>query len=173
MRYFILMILFFASLILQSTLFSHLTFYGVKPDLVLFLTVFFALINGPRQGALAGLTGGLLQDLMFGRYIGMNALAKLLVGYVFGVLERKIYKDNILIPMVAVFFGAFLNETIIYLLGLVSGTLNPTGENFSGYFALIGSVIIPSAIYTSLLAPFVYRKFYNSSRKGFLRDIDR
>lgn len=171
-RYFILILLFFISLILQSTLFSHLTFAGTKPDLVLILTVFFALLNGPRAGALAGLTGGMLQDLMFGRYIGMNAFAKLIVGYLFGILERKIYKDNILIPMASVFLAAFLNETIIYMLGWASGNLNPAEQGFGGYFSMMSSVILPAAIYTGFLAPFIYRKFYSSSRKGVLRNID-
>lgn len=173
MRYFVMTILFLVSLILQSTVFSHLTVAGVKPDLVLVFVVFYALLYGPSEGALMGLVGGLLQDLLFGQDLGMNTLAKLVVGYVFGVLEKKIYKDNILIPMVALFFGTLLNETILYFLRFFSFLMRPTDGSVGNYFLALKSVMLSVAIYNACLAPFIYGRFYRSSHRGWLQNIDR
>lgn len=173
MRYFVMAILFLISLTLQSTVFSHLTVAGVKPDLVLVFIVFYALLHGPYEGALMGLTGGLLQDLLFGQNLGMNTLAKLAVGYVFGILEKKIYKDNILIPMVALFLGTLLNETILYFLRFFSYLIRPDDGSVGSYFVALQSVMLSVAIYNACLAPFIYGRFYRSSHKGLLQNIDR
>ncbi|WP_418790745.1 rod shape-determining protein MreD [Phosphitispora sp. TUW77] len=166
MRYLVIAILFLISLILQSTIFSHLTVAGVKPDLVLIMTVFYALLHGSREGAIAGAIGGLLQDLMFGQNVGMNALAKIIVGYVFGSLEKKIYKENILIPMAIIFMSTLMSETVLYLLRQYEGISG-------GYFGALRSVIISAAIYNSCLTPFLYGRFYKSSTKGLLRVTER
>lgn len=165
MRYFVMTCMFLISLILQSTLFSHLTVAGVKPDLVLILVVLYALLHGPKEGALIGFAGGLLQDLLFGQNIGINALTKIIVGYIFGVLDRKIYKENLLIPIAALFLGTFVNETILHLLRLAGGTSVT-------YFSHVRTVIFSTAVYNSCLAPFIYGRFYNSSHKGVLRITD-
>jgi len=166
LRFLVMTALFFISLILQSTLFSHLTVAGVKPDIVLVLIIFYGLLHGPLEGLLTGLIGGLLQDLMFGQNIGMNTLAKLTVGYIFGSLERKLYKENLLIPIGALFLGTFLNETILYFLRIATGA----SINYLKYFR---DIIFSTAVYNSCLAPFIYGKFYKSSQKGLLRITDR
>lgn len=173
MRYFVMTILFVISLILQSTVFSHLTVAGVKPDLVLVFLIFYALLHGPLEGALMGLVGGLLQDLLFGQYLGMNTLAKLVVGYIFGVLEKKIYKENVLIPMVAVFLGTLLNETVLYFLRFFSLLIRPGTGTVGTYFLALRSIIFSIAVYNACLAPFIYGRFYRSSLKGWLQNTDR
>jgi len=173
MRYFVMTILFLISLILQSTVFSHLTVAGIKPDLVLVFVVLYALLHGSYEGALMGLVGGMLQDLLFGQDLGMNTLAKLVVGFVFGILEKKIYKDNVLIPMVALFIGTLLNETILYFLRFFSYLIRPTVGSVGSYFLAFKGVIISVAIYNACVAPFIYGRFYRSSHKGWLQNIDR
>lgn len=173
MRYFIMTVLFLISLLLQSTVFSHLTVAGVKPDLVLVFLIFYALLHGPLEGALMGVAGGLLQDLLFGQYLGMNALAKLVVGYIFGVLEKKIYKENMLIPMFAIFLGTLLNETILYFLRFFSFLISPGTGTVGNYFLILKGVIFSIAVYNACLAPFIYGRFYRSSHRGWLQNTDR
>ena len=50
MRYLVLSLLGFFALILQSTILNEFTIAGVKPDLLLIFTVYFALIKGPGEG---------------------------------------------------------------------------------------------------------------------------
>lgn len=161
MRHFVITILFLISLILQSTLFTHLKIAGVKPDLVLIFVVLYAFLNGPREGAVIGLTGGLVQDLLFGQYIGLNAVTKLFIGFVFGYLERKIYKENLLIPMLVVFSGTIASEALLYFFRL-------SVISMAGVSGPIEKTILVMAIYNSFLTLFIYRKFYKSSQRGWL-----
>ncbi len=62
--------------------------------MVLILVVFFAIFRGSVQGGLMGVALGLMEDLMTGRFIGINALCKGLLGYIAGVSERNLYKNN-------------------------------------------------------------------------------
>ena len=64
--------------------------------MVLILVVFFAIFRGSVQGGLMGVALGLMEDLMTGRFIGINALCKGLLGYIAGVSERNLYKNNFL-----------------------------------------------------------------------------
>lgn len=160
MRYLKLTILILSSLILQSTVFSHLTLAGAKPDIALILIVLYAIIYGSKEGALAGITAGLLQDLMFGQYLGINILTKVTVGYLFGLLERRIYKENLLIPVIVVFVGTLANEVLLYLFRLAIGI--STGD-----FIYIRGIILYTAVYNGILTLFIYRKLYASSQKGF------
>lgn len=162
MRFILMAFFFIISLVLETTLFPHLTVAGVKPDLILVLVVLYAMLHGSREGAIIGFMGGIMQDLLLGQFVGLNALAKLLAGLLFGVLEYKIYKESIFIAAVALIFGTLWHESLIWLLGLFAG--------FSGnYFTAFEDIIFPSIVYNSCLAPFIYGRFYRSSHIGLLK----
>lgn len=166
MRYLTLTILILSGLILQSTVFSHLTLAGAKPDIVLVFIILYAIIFGSKEGALAGIVGGLLQDLMFGQYLGINILTKVTVGYLFGLLERRLYKENLLIPVIVVLIGTLSNESLLYLFRLAIGV--STGD-----FVYVRGIILYTAVYNGIVTLFIYRKFYASSQKGLLKDMNR
>lgn len=166
MRYFIVVLLFIIALVFQSTLFAHLTIAGVKPDLVLILVILFSFLNGSRKGAAVGAIGGLMQDLLFGQYLGLNMVTKFFVGFSFGFLERKIYKENLLIPILVVFAGSFVNDIIYYFFRSTVSTL-------PDYVVSIEEITIYMALYNSLLTLIIYRKFYKSTQKGWLNLKDR
>ncbi|MFZ5640270.1 MAG: rod shape-determining protein MreD [Bacillota bacterium] len=162
MRFVLMGFFFVISLVLESTLFSRLVVAGVKPDLILVLVVLYAMLHGSREGAVVGFMGGIMQDLLLGRFIGLNALAKLLTGLLFGILEYKIYKESIIIAAAALIFGTLWHESVIWVLGLFAG--------FSAnYFTALKDIIFPSVVYNSCLAPFIYGRFYRSSQKGLLK----
>lgn len=157
MRYLILGFLGFFSLILESTLFNEIMIAGVKPDLILIIVILYAIFNGPKEGALIGLFLGLLEDLFLSKYIGINALTKLVVGFLIGSLEKRIYKENFLVPTVALFFGS-----------LIYGLLFIIFSNMLGYslgIVKIIYVVLPMSIYNTCFAPFVYGSFYKASTK--------
>ena len=161
MRYIVLALLGFLGLVLQSTLFNELRIAGVKPDLILILVILFAVFNGSRSGAGAGLLLGLIEDIFLAKYIGLNALTKGLVGLLVGLLEKRTYKDNFIVPILALFFGSIAYGFFFFLGAKIVGY--PLGV---GHFA---KIIIPMAIYNTCFAPFVYGSFYKSATKGFLK----
>jgi rod shape-determining protein MreD len=79
------------ALVLQASVFSHVAFQGVLPDLVLLVVVAAGLAYGSEQGLVLGFGAGLLLDLAppADHYAGRWALALMVVGYVAGRLAAS------------------------------------------------------------------------------------
>jgi rod shape-determining protein MreD len=163
MRYIVLAVGVIVALALESTIFPFLSVAGVKPDLVLIIVIFFALLNGGRSGAALGFFAGLLEDLLIGRFIGINALSKMLTGLVVGQMEGKVYRENVLVPLIFTYAGTVFCEIVFLLLGLLVQMNIP----FWGGLARVG---IPVALYNACLVPLSYGKFYHSSTRGWLKN---
>ncbi|MFZ5942740.1 MAG: rod shape-determining protein MreD [Bacillota bacterium] len=161
MRYLVLALLGFVCLILQSTLFNEMIIAGAKPDLILVIVILFALFNGPKQGAAAGFGLGLLEDLFNAKFLGLNAVSKLVIGFLLGFLEKRIFKDNFLVPVFSLFLGSLIYSLIYFLFTNIVG--------YSLSFDQVIRVTLPMAIYNTCFAPFIYGKFYKSSTKGILK----
>jgi len=162
LRYLLLFLLPFTAILLQSTIFS---FYGIKgtlPDLVLVFVVFFALINGARGGTIYGFFCGLLEDIYLGRFIGVNALSKAFTAYLVGHFQDRVFKENILVALIAVFFSTFINSLLVFFLALF------THETFNIDMNIVVTVIYQS-IYNTVLAVPLYLWYYKSSYQGILR----
>jgi rod shape-determining protein MreD len=79
------------ALVLQVTLFPHMAFHGVVPNLCLLVVVAAALVRGPEQAAVLGFVTGVLLDLAppADHVAGRWALALVLVGYVAGRMRPE------------------------------------------------------------------------------------
>ena len=153
MKGFFLFLAAFLGIVLRDTVFNGLSVAGGKPDFVLILVVFFAIFRGSVQGGLMGVALGLLEDLMTGRFIGINAICKGLLGYLVGVSERNLYKNNFFVPIAAILAATFLNTAFYYLFSVLIG-------GHVGLEKLILSTI-PDAVYNMCFSPVFYAVFYN------------
>ena len=153
MKGFFLFLAAFLGIVLRDTVFNGLSVAGGKPDFVLSLVVFFAIFRGSVQGGLMGVALGLLEDLMTGRFIGINAICKGLLGYLVGVSERNLYKNNFFVPIAAILVATFLNTVFYYLFSVLIG-------GHVGLEKLILSTI-PDAVYNMCFSPVFYAVFYN------------
>lgn len=149
MPFFVLLLLFGSVLILQSTMLDLITVYGIKPDLILLLSVFNGFLLGPRQGAFLGFTSGVLTDLFTGSYIGMNAISKMVAGYFAGICGERLYQDNTLVLSGVAFVSSIAGLFVDYLL------LHSLEIQVAFFYALF-RVIIPTALYNAVLVPFLY-----------------
>jgi rod shape-determining protein MreD len=71
----------FAVFILQVTIVHRMSVIGARPDLMLVLLVVLVLDRNPVMAIVIGFSLGFLQDLGNASFLGMNALAKSLIGY--------------------------------------------------------------------------------------------
>ncbi len=138
-----------ANLVLQSAVFPHLRVFGVKPDSLLVIVVSYALINGSLGGAILGLFGGLLQDILFSKYIGLYALQYMLVGYMVGMVYQKVYIDRVFLPVLFTIGSYAIKEILMFVLVFF------IGHDINLPITLLG-IIIPGALYTGLLMPIVH-----------------
>lgn len=151
MKAFVFSIAIIIGIILQSsfTVFD----LGVKPDFLLILVLFSALLEGPNTGFKIGLGVGLVEDIVAGKYFGMHILTKMLTGFLIGLLEPKIFKENYLVPVATVFLGTLLHEFFFILFGNIVGM-------DVGWTRNVWGQIIFLAVYQAVLAPFIYVPFY-------------
>lgn len=91
-------VVYLLGLLAQTALLPQIFPIGYVPNLVLPITVIIALYETPRRGLVAGLIGGLMQDLWAGRLWGLNALTFAMLGYAIAHLESRIARDNVFVP---------------------------------------------------------------------------
>ena len=151
------------SLIIQGSLSVFFNFDGRQPDLLLIVVTCFSIMWGSKDGALIGVTAGLLQDILFGRLLGLFALTKLIVGYLSGFTEKNIYRDFVLGPMLIVLMMTFLHEGLAFILSGEVARL-PLRTAFM-------NIILPKALYNFCLTPFIYLLIYFANKKGLFRPL--
>lgn len=161
MRYLIVTLSLFGSLILESTLLEEFKVAGAKPDLLLIFVVFWALFYGKVEGAKLGFIFGLAEDLFVSRFIGLNVLCKMGVGYLVGMMENKFFKENFLVPAFTLFVATIINNIFYLAIIQVAGV----GQNLAVF---IWEATIPTAIYNACLSFLFYGKFYDLATKGYL-----
>lgn len=142
------LILICAAVLLQTTVFSWLKLWGVKPDLVLIVVLYAAFWKGSRRGAIVGFAGGIVEDIASGGLIGANAFAKLVAGFLFGISRRKFYVESFKIQVITAFLGTFLSQLIFFLLVQVCGEERPLSSL---------KMLLPLACYNAMLAPLIFR----------------
>lgn len=137
------------SYLLQSSFLEYAKIYGIKPNLIIITTISYALVRGSREGAIYGLFSGLLLDVMGGKYIGLYAIMGMYLGLIIGSLNKNLYNENYLIPIMVTAGSSFVYSMIVY----VSLYFIPQPDEILWY--TIG-YIIPEAIYNTILSIFVY-----------------
>lgn len=152
------------SLIIQGSLLTFFIFNGRQPDLLLIVVVCFSIMWGSKEGALIGVTAGLIQDIVFGRFVGIFAMTKMLAGYLSGFTEKNIYRDFVLGPMLIVLVMTLMQEGLAFIL---SGEVTrlPLGPVFI-------QMILPKALYNFCLTPFIYLLIYFANEKNFFRPFN-
>jgi len=137
----------FIVFVLQVTLVHSVTVAGASPDLIMVLLVVLVIDRKPVAGIIVGFMLGFLQDLGNASFLGMNALAKTIVGYGIARYGRDYLPDNILFRGLLVFVACLINDIITLN---VATTFHPA-EVIIAFFRYS----ILSAAYTALLAVFV------------------
>lgn len=148
------------ALLLQSTLFPQLTLLGVRPELVYLVTILFALLEGPTEGAVVGFVGGLFQDFLLNAPKGITALTLTMLGYSIGLASQFITSPSPLLPTVLVALGTAaavaFHSVVSFLLG-----------EFPHPMGFTAKVILLSALYGAVLTPIanpIIRRLTEGSR---------
>lgn len=144
------------ALVLQATIVPLISIRGVRPDLLLIIVVSSGLLLGKAQGVGMGFFAGLLQDLASGNIFGLNTLSKLATGYFAGSLERKVFKENILLPVLAIVVATVFNGLVMLI------TLLVFGYEVDVLPALTNILFI--LLYNAVLAIPVHRAVYRLAR---------
>jgi rod shape-determining protein MreD len=132
--------LFLASILLQSTVLSHLRVFGGQPDLIAIFVIVWALLDDGTEGIVWAFVGGLFADLLSGAPLGISVLALMPVAFVLGLADAGIYRHNLLLMLLFGGLGAF-GYHLLYLLALrfVAGMPVMWSESF--WYVTLPSVL--------------------------------
>jgi rod shape-determining protein MreD len=135
-------------LVLQATVAQRIAIGTVAPDFIVVCVVLFGLQRGPILGSLFGFMVGLVVDLGNPGYLGLNALAKSILGFGAGRLGAAT-SPGVLVLFIVFFVAAWAHD-IIYLVAFM-------WPHLGGAFLTVFTVALPSALYTALAGIVVER----------------
>lgn len=110
----ILTIVVVVNFLLQSTIFPYIAIFGVVPNTALLIVMSISLLKGKYYGGFTGLIIGLLQDIIFSSVIGINSFIYFFAGYLIGLLENKLSKENMFIPILISIVGTIYYNFTYY-----------------------------------------------------------
>ena len=150
-------ILIILTVAVQAALLPLAAIYGAKPDLLLIIVVSSGLLYGKEAGIGTGFFAGLLQDLASGNVFGLNLIAKMIVGFVFGLAERKVFKEQLLLPVLAIALASLGNSMITLTFIAMRGYA-------VDWAAAVVAVILPTIAYNMLVVVPVHSLFAKLTR---------
>lgn len=136
--------------IVQQAFFWRFSIAGIVPDIVFVYIVCFSLIRNEVESIIIALFTGIIRDSFFPGVFGINTIVYIITAYLVGLIQKRIYKDSVIIPI-------FVNFGATYLKGLINFAffyLLSYKFDFSR-FALDKNLI--ESIYNSLLSIIIYR----------------
>jgi rod shape-determining protein MreD len=135
-------------LALQASVAHRIAIGPVEPDFIVICVVLFGLQHGPIGGSLFGFLVGLIVDLGNPGSLGVNALAKTVLGYGSGRLGAAT-SPGVLVLFIVFFVASFAHD-VIYLLVFM-------WPHLGNAFITIFTMALPSALYTAVAGILVER----------------
>ena len=136
-------------LILNGMIFSRVTIAGVRPDMIMALTVSLGILIGSARTQLICGAIGLVLDINAGRFIGLNTAIYLTAGLVAGLFFRKFYTDNVVFPSIVAAALTLFREIVYALFALF------TGAHFN-LAVMVFAYMIPCAVFTGVMTIPIY-----------------
>lgn len=137
------------SFVLQATVCQWISFGGIIPNVILIVTACYGFMFGEKYGLVVGFFCGLLSDVFFGTFIGLNALFFMYIGFFNGKFHQMFYKDSIKLPLIMITVSDFMYGISYYVIMFMLRSR----FDFSFYFI---KTILPEVIYTVLISVLVY-----------------
>lgn len=137
-----------AALLVRGSLSDVLAVYGARPDFLVMVLVYWALVAGPAPGTAAGFLVGLVADADLGRGLGLQAGLFSLSGYVVGHAGQQLIREN-----------PFLQGGLVGIVAAGVGAARAAAlfsEPGSGGWMGALPLVLGSALYSALLAPLLY-----------------
>ncbi|MFZ5824259.1 MAG: rod shape-determining protein MreD [Bacillota bacterium] len=155
MRYWVLAGILLLAFLVQSVLGHFLAINQIAPNVVLVVVIAYGLLFGPEVGLIAGLLGGLLLDLTFSHYVGLRLLALGSVGLAIGMVEERVFKDNLLLGSIGGLAGSVTGQSIVLIILWIFGRMITLDE-----VRTLGL----AALYDMVLCTIIYRALYRNYR---------
>lgn len=144
--------------LLECTLFSHLSFASIKPNLLIIVTSSFGFMRGKKEGMAVGFVCGLFVDVFWGNALGFHMLLFAVIGYFNGSFRRLFFDEDIKLPIVLIGVSELIYGLVIYVcMYMLRGDFA-----FSNYLI---HLILPELVYTILITLILYQIILHINKK--------
>lgn len=157
-RKIVIVLMIIVCFLLQSTLFQSLSLASISPNLLIILTSAYGFMKGKKEGMAVGFFCGLLEDIFFGRLLGMHALIYMYIGYANGYFNQIFYGEDIKLPMALISASELAYGLGMYLIMFLM-------RSRFDFFYYLRRIILPELLYTIIVTLFVYRIIYMIDQK--------
>lgn len=144
--------------LLEGSLFQHLSFASIKPNLLIIVTSAFGFMRGKKEGMAVGFYSGLFIDLFWGNALGFNMLLYAVIGYVNGFFKRLFYDDDLILPI-----GLIGVSELVY--GLVTYICMYMLQGDFHFIDHLVKIILPELVYTILVTLILYQIILHINKK--------
>jgi len=145
--YLVLGILILVSFVLQLLWVQYLPIFGIGPQILLVVIIYFALNYGPIIGEIYGFISGLFLDIFSISVFGTQCFIFTIIGYINGIMSNRVDEKNIRVQCILSLLETYFQIGIVYLFSKIF-----LSDSIISY-----KDIIIAPIYTSVLAPGIFR----------------
>jgi rod shape-determining protein MreD len=149
-RYSLIFIFSVFIILLQQAVVSKLDIFGVGFDLVFVFVICFSLIRDELECVVLALLCGIIRDSFFPSIFGINTVVYLVAAYILSQMQKRIYKDAIIIPAISAFSLTVLKGLLYFAYFYIAAI------KFNFVSQVVNQVLLES-VYNSLLSLIVYR----------------
>ena len=135
--------------ILQTNVFSWLSFHAVLPDFSYIVLIYFSFMYGTMPGQIAGFSSGLIIDFISLSPLGFNAFIRTVCGHIVGRFKGSILLDILLLPMAVIGISMILKALVVLVLSPIVGF----PAIISRQFSLQGLI---EFLFTILISPLIF-----------------
>ncbi|GIM29203.1 rod shape-determining protein MreD [Clostridium polyendosporum] len=159
MKRFILALICIILLVLDNSVMPFFAIKTVYPSLLFCFILSYSIINGMEEAVIIGVFSGLLQDIYFYKFYGVNAFINLFICLIAAYIGENIFKHKRFIPVFSAFSLTILKYIIIFImLYLLKVTM------------IFDSRVLVSAIYNMLIVFFMYKRIYRFSNRDYMKE---
>ncbi|MDR0304983.1 MAG: rod shape-determining protein MreD, partial [Chitinispirillales bacterium] len=133
--------------LVQAAIIPKISILGITPDIIVFMLFIFSIKYGQTASIWVGFILGLFVDIYSSEILGVNALAKTIIGGAIGFFDRKNFMVGLIFQLIILAAALIINDIIIYVPNIYQN-----GENIMEIYEYIFKFSIPRAIYTVFLA---------------------
>ncbi len=138
--------IFILSFLLQTYL-DLLSIAGIKPDLLLLFTIYFAFKEGEFRGSWIGFISGIVQDSMAATPLGWQALPKGIIGYIVGRYGHLVRGESLFSLGLMLFIISLIKGLILIVSALIF---------MDGQLSMLYKIALPEALYNAILGPMLF-----------------
>jgi rod shape-determining protein MreD len=107
------------TIVFKSVVFPMFFTNDYMPDVSLIAIIYFSINYGKNIGQIMGFSSGFVLDSLSGAPFGLNSLVRLIMGFLLGFFEGKIFFDKIILPCIMVTICTFAKFGFIYLISII------------------------------------------------------